>query len=141
VRPPRDLSDPVVQRSLKDDALVQVVRHGRKGMPALVPRIPASDGPPLAAFVRVLSPGFTLYQRYCASCHGEDGRPDSSLTAEVTTPKVVFDKAYFAQHDPEQLRTTVWHMLSEEKPAMPHYRWILNSAQARSIIEYLKGTE
>jgi len=141
VHRPRDLSDPAVQRSISDKDLIVVVRHGRKGMPALAPRVPKSDGPALAAFVRLLSPGFTLYSRYCANCHGDRGRGVQNLGEAIRLPTVVFDRSYFAKHDPEELRKEIWHMLSEHKPAMPHYRWTISEAQARAIVEYLKSSE
>jgi mono/diheme cytochrome c family protein len=141
VRKPRDLSDAAVQRSIGDKELLLLVRHGRKGMPALTPRIPESAGPPLAAFVRLLSPGFALYDTYCANCHGDDGRGVNTTAEVIRLPQMVFDRAYFSRRDPEQLREAVWHMVAEQKPLMPHYRWTLDEAQARAIIEYLKHTQ
>ncbi len=138
VRTPRDLSDPAVQRSLSDRELVVLVRHGREGMPALIPRVPESAGPSLVAFVRLLSPGFVIYDTYCANCHGDDGRGVHTNGRELQAPKVVFDGAYFARRDPEELRGSVWHMIGEQQPKMPHHRWALDEAQARAIIEYLK---
>ena len=140
VRAPRDLSDPNVQRSVSDQELVILVRHGRQGMPALTPRIPETAGPPLVAFVRVLSPGFTLYDTFCANCHGDDGRGTQPNAEAIHSPQVVFDRAYFARRDPEALRAAVWHMIGEEQPKMPHYRWALDPTQAGAIIEYLKHT-
>jgi mono/diheme cytochrome c family protein len=141
VHRPNDLSDPAFQRSVTDKELMTIVRHGRKGMPALTPRVPKSGGKPLAAFVRLFSPGFTLYSRYCANCHGDDGRGESHLSDAIRMPSVTFDRAYFKRRDPEQLRRSVWHMLDEQKPVMPHYRWAVSEAQARAIIEYLKSSE
>ena len=138
VRTPRDLSDPGVQRSIDDRELVVLVRHGRQGMPALTPRLPEAAGPPLMAFVRLLSPGFTVYDTYCASCHGDDGRGVHANAPDIHPPQVVFDRAYFARRDPEELRGSVWHMIGEQQPKMPHYRWALDRAQAGAIVEYLK---
>ena len=140
VRRPRDLSDPIYQRSLTDADLLAAVRHGRRHMPALVPRVPERAGPPLAAFVRVLSPGFELYSRHCASCHGDDGRGAGSLMETVQAPTVVFDEAYFRDHKPEQIRLSVWHMVDQSKPVMPHFRWDLSEPEARAIVDYLKKT-
>jgi mono/diheme cytochrome c family protein len=139
VRPPPDLSDPSVQASMGGAKLIDLVRHGREGMPALTPRVPEAAGPPLAAYVSVLSPGFTLYSQYCASCHGDDGRPPADVAPGIQRPGVVLDRSYFKSRDAEQLRTAVWHMIAAEKPAMPHYRRLLDEAQARAIVEYLKG--
>jgi len=139
VRAPRDLASADFQRSWNDAELLVVVRHGRAGMPALVPRLPESDGPPLAAFVRLLSPGFELYQRHCARCHGDDGRGTGEVPAGMGQPTVVFDEAYFRGHDGEALQVSVFHMVEEKKPLMPHYRRVLDEGQAGAIVDYLRG--
>ena len=36
------------------------------------------------------------------------------------------------------LRSTIWHMLDEHAPTMPHYAGVLTEAEARAIVEYLK---
>jgi mono/diheme cytochrome c family protein len=133
---PPDLSDPAVQRALSDDALMIVIRRGHARMPA-----PAStsdrEARATAAFVRLFSPGFTLYSGFCAGCHGDDGRGVGSFSEDVPRPTVIFDRRYFARHDPDDVRTAIWHMVSEEKPRMPHLR-TLDTAQIRAIVEYLK---
>jgi len=139
VQRPRDISDPAYQRGLSDQAMLEVVRHGRKGMPALVPQVPDADITALAAFVGLLSPGFELYSRHCAACHGDDGRADGGVTGTPQRPTVIFDRAYFQRRDPEEIRGAIWHMLAKKKPTMPHMRFILDEAPARAIIEYLKG--
>lgn len=138
VRPPRDLSDPRFQRGVDDAQMALVVRHGRHGMPALTPRVSEADARPLAAFVRVLSPGFVMYSRYCANCHGEDGR---GATVASGRPAVVFDRGYFARQDPDELRKNIWHMVAEQEPKMPHYGATLSEAQARAIVDYLKSSQ
>jgi mono/diheme cytochrome c family protein len=139
VQPPPDLSTGKLQRTVSNAQLIALVRHGRKGMPALTPRIPQRDGPALAAFVQLLSPGFVLYDRNCAVCHGDDGRGQGTLAEELHVPTVVLDNTYFRTHDAEQIHAGVWHMLAKQKPAMPHYRWALTESQARAIVEYLKS--
>jgi mono/diheme cytochrome c family protein len=138
VKSPRDLSDPAFQRSVSDTKLIGLVRHGRRGMPPLTPRIPKSDAAELAAFVRLLSPGFTLYRRDCASCHGSDGRGVAALSGPIRLPTTIFDRQYFAAHDAEYLRTRVWHMVAEHRTTMPHHGAMLSEAQARAVVEYLK---
>ncbi len=139
VRTPDDLSSAAFQRSHSDPELLLAVRHGRTGMPALVPRVDENEALALAGFVRLLSPGFELYSRYCASCHGDDGHPAQGLAGSVPRPTVVFDRAYFAARDPEALRASVWHMLSTERPAMPHLRAFVSEAETRAILAHLRG--
>lgn len=141
VRRPRDLSDREFLGSLDDDALVRLARHGRKGMPALLPRVSEEDGRSVVAFVRLFSPGYDLYSRYCATCHADDGRGRSSAGEVLNPPAVIFDHPYFHHTDPERLRTSVWHMVARHKPTMPHYRAELSAPQARAIVTYLKQTE
>ncbi len=141
VQAPRDLTDPTFQKGIRDDQLAAAVRHGRRGMPALTPRIAEEDIPALVAFVRLLSPGFALYDRYCTACHGDDGRGTGTFAEATARPSVVFDRAYFRHHDPEHIRASVWHMLDAQRPAMPHLRSTLSEAQARAIVTYLKQTD
>jgi len=141
VRAPRDLSDPAFQNTTSGGELLVSVRHGRKHMPALVPRVTEEDATVLANFVRLLSPGFEMYSRYCANCHGDDGRGVSSLVETIRIPTVVFDREYFPRRTPEQIRDAIWHMLGDHKAAMPHYRWVISEAEARAIVEYLKRAE
>lgn len=141
VKSPCNLSDPICQRRLHDADLVVAVRHGRKGMPALTPRVTEAEAKSLAAFVRLLSPGFAVYTQYCANCHGDDGRGVSDMGEAIKVPAFDFDHAYLKRTDPEQLRSRIWHMVAENKPVMPHFQWQLDQVQGRAIIEYLKSTE
>ncbi len=136
---PRDLSDPELQRGLTELKLRRIVRHGWRGMPAPNPPMSLGELPALLAFVRLLSPGYALYDRYCAACHGDDGRGTGSFAEESVRPTVRFDRAYFRRRDPEQVRTAVWHMLATARPAMPHFRRALSADEARAVILYLKG--
>ena len=137
-RAPRDLSDPGFQAAVDERSLAELVRHGRAGMPAIGPPMDAGEVKALVAFVRLLSPGYALYDQYCAACHGDDGRGAGSFAEEGERPSVVFDRKYFARRDPEQVRTAVWHMLATKRPSMPHFRRVLTPAVVRAIIAYLK---
>ena len=95
----------------------------------------------LLAYVRLLTPGYVLYDRHCAACHGDDGRGGGSLGDESCRPTVVFDGAYFRRRDPEQVRAAVWHMLATERPAMPHFRRVLTEREARAVILYLQSAD
>ncbi len=138
VRRPVDLSTPAYQRALSDAQLAELVRHGLHGMPALTPRVAADDVRALVAFVRVLSPGFIIYDRYCAVCHGDDGQGVGSFAEAVPLPALAFDSAYFARRDPEEIRAALWHMVAQQKATMPHYHWVIDEATARAIVEYLR---
>jgi len=141
VQPVRDLGDADYQRSTSDTELLGAVRHGRKGMPALVPALPNDAAYPLLSFVRLLSPGHQVYQQTCSNCHGERGRGVGSLGEEAQLPTIVFDAAYFARVDRDDLRVNAWHMLQEHRPRMPHFETELSPGQAEQIIDYLMHSQ
>jgi mono/diheme cytochrome c family protein len=123
-----------------EDDLRKGVRHRREGLPSIPPLASDADERALVAFVWLLWPGFETYDRYCASCHGEDGRGaggDVSASG-LELPATVFDRTYFATHDAEHVRVKVWHMLSEQRPRMPHFRGRLTEPQVRAVVEYLR---
>ncbi|HLK11147.1 MAG TPA: c-type cytochrome [Candidatus Binatia bacterium] len=134
-RRPADLSAVAYQAARSDDELLVLVRHGRPGMPPLPRETSTADAQALVAYLRLLSPGYATYQRYCASCHGADGHARGGSWSG--RPTVVFDRRYFAAHDTAYVRARVWHMTGEEKPAMPHFGGVLTEAQARLIVAYL----
>jgi mono/diheme cytochrome c family protein len=136
--PPADLSAPDLQRGVSDVGIATVVRRGHRPMPP-VADLDDRDAKALVAFVRLLSPGFTLYTRYCASCHGEDGRADSAVDPGEA-PRVIFDRRYFTTRDAEVLRRKVWHMLAEQRPRMPHLRSRVTEAETHAILDYLRRT-
>jgi mono/diheme cytochrome c family protein len=138
VRAPRDLGTAKFQSSLDDTALTEAVRHGRKGMPALIPRLNAKEAENVVAFVRVLGPGFESYSKFCGHCHGDDGVGIGNFDETVGAPAVVFDAEYMARVDPLRLRESIWHMLGEQKPSMPHFRGQISEAEARAVVEYLR---
>ncbi len=72
-RRPQDLSDEVFQASVSDRELRWLVRHGRRGMPVVLPRLTEAEAADLVSFVRLLSPGFELYDSFCSTCHGFRG--------------------------------------------------------------------
>ena len=91
--------------------------------------------------MRLLSPGFTTYSQYCATCHGDHGIPAGSFGESFALPTAIFDRAYFAHHDAEEFHRRAWHMLDEHRPAMPHWRGTLSEAEAAAIVEWLKQTD
>lgn len=135
---PRDLSGLQFQRSVDDRELEILVRHGGPGMRALDPPVGLDQAVPLRSFVRLLSPGYELYYRYCVSCHGPHGR-----TAEEKSgrrPRIVFDEEYFQKNPyPDQVRERIWHMLKGARPPMPHFEATLTAEQVKAILGYLRS--
>jgi mono/diheme cytochrome c family protein len=138
-RPPRDLSDPAYQRRTSDATLLERVRHGHRAMPAIHGFDVAENREALIAYVRLLSPGYERYSRFCAGCHGDDGRGPGVDQASEKPPTVVFDQAYFAKTDPEVLRRNVWHMLEDAAPQMPHMSRALRPSEVRAILAFVRA--
>jgi mono/diheme cytochrome c family protein len=138
---PADLSTPEFQQATSDVDLAVAVRHGKDGMPALAPQVTKAEASELTKFVRLLSPGFTLYSRYCSVCHGDDGKGLPEFARTIDAPTVALDRDYLAKKDREELRVAVWHMLDNEKPTMPHFRWTLNEKDVQQIFDYLRASE
>jgi len=137
------LADAAFQDKHARSRMVDAVRHGRAGMPALDPPIDVAQAERIAAFVRLFSPGFTLYSRFCANCHADDGRGVGTL-GEVPgdilpLPQVVFDDAYFTAHSAEHVRAKAWHMLETKRASMPHFRVVLGDADVARILGYLRS--
>ncbi len=138
LRPPRDLSDPAFQAETDDRSLARLVRHGKRGMPAVLPRLGEKQADDVAAFVRRLSPGFTLYDRLCSTCHGQRGEGAVGALEEARAPRFAFDAGYFRDHDPDDVRGKIWHMLEDVKPGMPHFTE-LSPQQVKAILAYLRS--
>jgi mono/diheme cytochrome c family protein len=138
VRRPQDLAAPRFQ-SLTDSELAALARHGKDHMPALVPRLGAEEGTQVTAFLRMLSPGYELYGRYCANCHGARGEGSTSPLGDVGVARFAFDAEYFSKRSPEEVRGEIWHMLRDARPAMPHFSATLTKDELRQIIAYLRS--
>jgi mono/diheme cytochrome c family protein len=137
-RPPRDLRDPAFQRSMSDAELIVAMQHGKNAMPAIPGVRDEQQALDIVVFVRLLSPGFETYSSYCAACHGDDGRGNGVFATGKNKPPVVFDRAWLAAKDPEQLRIEVAHMTSAHGATMPHFRSRLSDAELHAVVRFLK---
>ncbi len=136
-RPP-DLATTHVRSIGERKALEAQIRHGHAGMPAVLGDDSQEDVDAVVSFVMLLSPGYQSWSRYCAGCHGDDGRGPGEFWSLTKRPTVVFDSAWLKHRDPEELRVEVWHMLAEEQPQMPHFPR-LTEAQAGAIVDWLRA--
>jgi mono/diheme cytochrome c family protein len=146
---PRNLGDPAYQKQVNDEELFRVISEGRGAMPGVADVVNADDRRAVIAFVRLLSPGFELYDRFCEVCHGAMGVPpevaQQELFAELLGKKTsgvqmpVFNQKYMQSHTDEQLRGWVRHMLKEHRAVMPHFGGDLNAEQVRQILAYLRS--
>lgn len=142
---PRDLTDPQYQKQLKDSDLLRIITDGHGSMPAAGDVLTSEDRRAVVAFVRLLSPGYELYDRFCEVCHGPQGVPPEiaqqelfrGAGAQAKTP--IFDKKYLQAHSDKQLRGWIRHMLKQHQTAMPHFAGELNAEEVRQILTYLRS--
>jgi mono/diheme cytochrome c family protein len=144
--PPRDLSSPPDQSQVSDEEMFRIISEGKGGMPGAKDVLSAKDLHAVVVFVRVLSPGYELYDRFCTSCHGSEGRPQGLVFQETFgTPlgqeeqPPAFDQAYMQTHTDEHLRVWVRHMLKENRVGMPHFAGELSAEKVRQILTYLRN--
>jgi mono/diheme cytochrome c family protein len=142
---PRDLSDPSFQNQVTDEELFLIISDGKGAMPGTADVLTVEDRKAVVAFVRLFSPGYELYDRYCVGCHGSRGQPpDPAFLEALGLPPAAektptFDRSYFQTHTPEQVRTSIKHMLKLNRIAMPHFAGELTADQVQEIVIYLRS--
>jgi mono/diheme cytochrome c family protein len=139
VRQPRDLAKPEFQSSVTDAELAVLARHGKDHMPALIPRLNENAASQVSSYLRILSSGHELYERYCTGCHGPHGLAPTGLFGEPAATIPDLDAGYFSRTDAEDIRKAVWHMLRDARPVMPHFRGTLTADELRRILAYLRS--
>ncbi len=142
-----DLSASDYQSQHSDKELKQIIAKGKNAMPGTEDILNPEDIDNVVAFVRLLSPGYVIYDRYCAGCHGSNGLPidyivlnredDLDVYGDINIPAL--DGAYFEAHNDQQLRKSIQHMLVENSPTMPHFSEQLKPGEVREIFRYLNS--
>jgi len=117
--------------SVADDReLARLARHDDPGMPVLQTPLESAESAKVASFLRLLSPGYALYERHCVACHGPHGQTDW----------LRFDERYFRKLAPGELRERIWYMLRGLQESMPHFEGTLSLAEVIDIVSYLRST-
>jgi len=138
--PPPDLA--VARERYTDEALAVVSVEGKGAMPRLVGGFEPMEMRALVAYVRHLSPGYRLYDTYCAACHGEGGQgvhPEDALAPAVAAAPL--NAARLARLGADERRAKVLHMLQREQGVMPHFRGIVDDEKLHDIVAYLRSWE
>lgn len=141
---PGDLGETLFQDQINDDQLVNIIAEGKGTMPGAADVLNLNELKDVVAFVRLFSPGYEAYDRFCASCHGSDGVPIELIyydelgfeTDRIEIP--TFDTAYFESITDEELRTQIKHMLATNRVSMPHFAGDLEKEEVRQILNYLR---
>ena len=97
---------------------------------------PQPDSPAISAHVnQQADAGRGIFQRFCKSCHGSDGR---GTTLRDQTPSIPdFTSQVWRQHrSPPELTTAI---LEGKGTVMPAFRGKLNEAQIRDLVTYLRA--
>jgi mono/diheme cytochrome c family protein len=120
-------------------AMLERLRHFGRRSAALGDPITRADAETVLPYAALFTPGMELFGRYCSGCHGENGRPVEDIGDTIGRPSVIFDRTYMDTHDDDALAKNVWHMLSAERPQMPHLGRHLDDDEVRRIVLYLRG--
>lgn len=141
---PRDLMAPPYQQQVTDEALFQVISEGKGAMPGSGAVLSVEDRKAVVTFLRLLTPGYESYDRYCVGCHGNRGKPISreilGLLGQDDTwkPPPPLDKEFFRKRTDVQLRKSIGHMLTLNRAPMPHFAGELTAEQVRQVLSYLR---
>jgi mono/diheme cytochrome c family protein len=142
--PPRDLRSSAFQTKMSDRDLVRIISQGKGSMPGSKDVLEAEEVQSIIAYLRILSPGFELYERFCAACHGSDGYPLSASEELFGVPSPpsqyipIFNEDFFRSRTDATLRLWVRHMYKAKHSSMPHFSFELNGGNIRKIIGYLR---
>lgn len=82
--------------------------------------------------------GKTLYENFCLSCHGPAGKGDGPA-ASTLQPKPADLSALLQTHDDEYFAARISE--GKEGTAMAAWKNVLNEAQIRQIVAYLRALE
>lgn len=141
---PRDLLTPPYQQQVTDEILFQRISDGHGAMPGTADVLSVEDRHAVVRFIRLLTPGYESYDRYCVGCHGNHGQPvsreilDLLGQADTWEPPPSLDKEFFRTHTDEQLRIGIRRMLTLNRAPMPHFAGELTAEEVRQVLSYLR---
>jgi mono/diheme cytochrome c family protein len=101
-----------------------------------VVHVPQPDSPAINAHVnQQADAGRGIFQRFCKSCHGSDGR---GTTLRDQTPSIpdFTSQVWRQRRSPPELTTSI---LEGKGTVMPAFRGKLNEAQIRNLVTYLRA--
>ena len=148
--PVRNLADRSFQISTTDAQLARSIADGHGHMPGTAAVLDQDNLSALIGFVRKLSPGYELYERFCARCHGSDGYPPADAPGEVIgVPRlsrdeligVAFDEEYFRSRPDVYIRAWVEFMYKSDHSSMPTFINQLEIDDVRKILAYLREVD
>lgn len=101
-----------------------------------VPKAAADLQNPLASNSNSIKNGMTLYQSYCAPCHGKNGKGDGPAATSLH-PKPADHTSAAVQAESDG---TLFYKISEghNNTAMPPFKSVLTADQRWAIINYIR---
>ncbi|OQK18540.1 hypothetical protein AU255_12210 [Methyloprofundus sedimenti] len=145
--PMPDLSTASYQNQYNDQELLSFISQGKGAMPGFDEVLSAQEIREVLAFVRLLSPGYESYDKYCTTCHGADGAPVQLLEineGEGTESEFIdisiptLDAKYLNAHTDAQLIPKIQHMLKQNQVSMLHFSGDIKPDEATQIFRYLR---
>jgi mono/diheme cytochrome c family protein len=85
--------------------------------------------------------GSVLYMKYCAVCHGKEGKGDGFNAFNLDPrPRDLSDSSYMAALSDAQILQTIGGggRSVNKSPLMPSYGWTIDSSQIRYVAVYLR---
>lgn len=140
-----DLSSSSYQTQHSDEELTQIILKGKEAMPSTKDVLNTKEIESVVSYIRHLSPGYESYDRFCVSCHGQDGTPIQFVLLDTEVEDIpfqnitipTFDATYLNAHTNEQLIPKIQHMLKSERVTMPHFSDFIREKKVRRIFKYL----
>lgn len=86
--------------------------------------------------------GSVLYVKYCAVCHGKEGKGDGFNAFNLDPrPRDLSDSTYMAALSDEQILQTIsgGGRSVNKSPLMPSYGWTIDNRQARYVAAYIRA--
>ena len=106
----------------------------------------AVAAPAAVSVERVLSyeerQGSVLYTKYCAVCHGKEGKGDGFNAFNLDPrPRDFSDSTYMAALSDAQILQTIngGGRSVNKSPLMPSYGWTIDNRQARYVAAYVRA--
>jgi mono/diheme cytochrome c family protein len=131
---------PLASARYTDQALAAVIRGGVGTMPGMDDVLTPEEVRQIVGYVRLLSPGHRLYDAYCASCHGDDGKGrDIGEEAPGDAGIPPLDVSRLKAMPASRRRAAVLHMFERAQGLMPHFRGTLDGAQLADVVAYLRA--
>lgn len=145
-----DLGSSDYQTQHSDEELIEIISKGKEAMPGTENALSTKEIKAVVTFIRLFSPGYESYDRFCVACHGLNGSPEQIITFDedgdeeqiigfLDMDLPTFDAAYLNAHTDKQLIPKIQHMLKSERVTMPHFSDYIGEKKIREIFKYLKS--